>query len=104
MIVEFLSISSAFITTLLVVSLKKNLEFVDKFDEIQEKIQNSLEILEIQKQKIEQKSRLEVFSDEPVVRSLIKDIVESKNAVINVAKILDDSLDTETNESKEAEE
>jgi len=104
MIIEFLSILSISLTAILAVSLKKNLEFMDKFDEIQETIQNSLEILEIQKQKIDQKSRLEVFSDEPVVRNLIKDIVESKNAVINVAKILDDSLDTETNESKEAEE
>lgn len=77
---------------------------MDKFDEIQEAIEESLVLLDVQKQKIDQKARMEVFSDEPVVRNLIKDIVESKNAVIKVAKLLDDSLVEEINESKEAEE
>jgi len=85
-------------------SVKKNIEFMETFDDIQESLQRSLEILEEQKEKISQKSKLEVFSDEPVVRNLIRDIVESKNAVISVAKLLDDSLVEEINESKEAKE
>jgi hypothetical protein len=104
MIIEVLSTLSLCLTACLVVSLKKNLEFSDKFDEIQEELEVSLDVLEEQIKKIDQKTKLEVFSDEPVVRNLLKDIVESKNAVINVAKLLDDSLNTELNESKEAEE
>jgi hypothetical protein len=104
MIIEALSTFSLCLTACLVVSLKKNLEFSDKFDEIQEELEVSLDVLEEQIKKIDQKTKLEVFSDEPVVRNLLKDIVESKNAVINVAKLLDDSLNTELNESKETEE
>ncbi len=104
MIIEILSTFSLCVTTCLVVSLKKNLEFSDKFDEIQEEMEVALDVLEEQIKKIEQKTKLEVFSDEPVVRNLLKDIVESKNAVINIAKLLDDSLSTELNESKETKE
>jgi hypothetical protein len=104
MIIESLSILSIAFATCFFLSLRKNMEFMDKFDEIQEAIEESLVLLDVQKQKIDQKARMEVFSDEPVVRNLIKDIVESKNAVIKVAKLLDDSLVEEINESKEAEE
>lgn len=101
--IEVLSVSFFLITSLLAISLKKNIEFMEKIDEIQEALENSLEILEIQSRKIDQKAKLEVFSDEPVVRNLIKDIIESKNAVIQVAKLLDDSMTEDLIESKEEE-
>jgi|OM-RGC.v1.030243278 hypothetical protein len=104
MIIAIFSCFSISLLSALVMSVKKNIEFMETFDDIQESLQRSLEILEEQKEKISQKSKLEVFSDEPVVRNLIRDIVESKNAVISVAKLLDDSLVEEINESKEAKE
>lgn len=103
MITELLSVSVFLTSSLLIVSLKKNIEFMEKIDEIQETLEKSLEILEIQSKKIDQKAKLEVFSDEPVVRNLVKDIVESKNAVIRVAKLLDDSMIEDSLESKEEE-
>lgn len=101
--IEVLSVSFFLIASFLAISLKKNIEFMEKIDEIQEALENSLEILEIQSRKINQKAKLEVFSDEPVVRNLIKDIIESKNAVIQVAKLLDDSMTEDLIESKEEE-
>lgn len=103
MITELLSVSVFLTSSLLIVSLKKNIEFMEKIDEIQETLEKSLEILEIQSKKIDQKTKLEVFSDEPVVRNLIKDIIESKNAVVRVAKLLDDSMIEDSIESKEEE-
>jgi len=103
MITELLSVSVFLTSSLLIVSLKKNIEFMEKIDEIQETLEKSLEILEIQSKKIDQKAKLEVFSDEPVVRNLIKDIIESKNAVVRVAKLLDDSMIEDSIESKEEE-
>jgi PIN domain nuclease of toxin-antitoxin system len=101
--IEIVSVSFFLIASFLAISLKKNIELMEKIDEIQEALENSLEILEIQSKKIEQKAKLEVFSDEPVVRNLIKDIIESKNAVVRVAKLLDDSMIEDSIEGKEEE-
>lgn len=77
-------------TTGLVLSIKKNLMLMDKLEEIDESIQEVLDILEVQYQIINQKTKIEVFSDEPVVRNLVQDITNARNAVLKSAKILDD--------------
>jgi hypothetical protein len=63
---------------------------MDKLEEIDESIQEVLDILEVQYQIINQKTKIEVFSDEPVVRNLVQDITNARNAVLKSAKILDD--------------
>ena len=87
-------------SSLLFFSVKRNMEYMEKLDEIEESLQQSIEILEVQYQTIAQKTKIEVFSDEPLIRDLVRDISVAKNAVLHVAKLLDDSIIvSETEES-----
>jgi len=96
----FISLSTS---TCLALSLRKNLILLDKLEEIDESIQETLDILEEQFQKIDQKTKIEVFSDEPIVRNLVQDIAIARDAVLKSAKILDDVVgevrETETIET-----
>lgn len=96
----FISLSTS---TCLAISVRKNLILLDKLEEIDESIQETLDILDEQFKKIEQKTKIEVFSDEPIVRNLVQDIVIARDAVLKSAKILDDAVgevrETETIET-----
>jgi hypothetical protein len=51
-------------------------------------IEESLEVLSFYQKRIERKSKLEVFSDDPVVKELVEDIKQSKKAVLLVSEKL----------------
>jgi len=76
----------------LALSLRKNIEYMEKLENAGEAIQISLDILEEQYQIIDKKSKVELFSDEPIVKELVLDIAVAKASVMNVAKILDNVL------------
>ena len=78
-------------------SVQRNLAYIEKIDELQEAIQASLDILVEQHEAILEKSKIEIFSDEPVVKELVRDIAIARDSVLVVAKILDDSIATEEN-------
>jgi hypothetical protein len=80
-------------SALLVLSVKKNIELVERLENLSESIEESIDVLQEQYEVIEKKTKIEVFSDEPVVRELIEDMRIAKNSVIKAAKILDDSLE-----------
>jgi hypothetical protein len=82
-------------------SVKKNLELLDKLSEIQEAIDDSLNVLDEQHQKIDLKTKLEVFSDEPVVRELLQDIAQARDSVLLTANILNESLNETTDTDEE---
>jgi hypothetical protein len=84
-------------------SLRKNIEFSDKFDEIQESLQTTIDVLVDQHRIMEEKSRLEVFSDDPVVKDLVGCIRQAKNSVLLTAKILDDTISVESVDEQENE-
>ena len=90
-------------STVAFVSIKKNLEFMERIDEIEGAIQNAIDVLDIHREKIDQKSKIEVFSDEPVVKELVQDIASVRNAVLDVAKLLDDTLKTEDTDNEETQ-
>ncbi len=85
----------------LAVSLKKNIEYMEKLEEVGQSLQMSIDLLEIQYEKLNKKSKIELFSDEPVVRDLVIDIAEAKEAVIVTARLLDGVLRTEETEEIE---
>lgn len=87
--------------TCLILSVKKNLELLDKLSEIQEAIDDSLNVLDEQHQKIDLKTKLEVFSDEPVVRELLQDIAQARDSVLLTANILNESLNETTDTDEE---
>ena len=76
----------------LYVSVRKNLELLDRLENVEDAIDNALKTLDEQHQKINRKSKIEVFSDEPIVRELLQDIVTARHSVHKVALLLDDSL------------
>lgn len=65
---------------------------MEKIEEVGEAIQMSIDMLEEQYQIIDKKSKIELFTDEPLVRELVNDIVTAKIAIMKSAKILDGVL------------
>lgn len=53
-----------------------------------EQIEDSLEILEVCKNKIEKKLKIDVLSDEPIVRDLIEDIKTSRHSILLISEKL----------------
>lgn len=72
-----------FLTTsiFLYLSIKKNLEFLEQQEKMLEMLDESLQELEVCHKKIDKKAKLELFSDDAVVKELIDDIKKSRLAV-----------------------
>lgn len=93
--------------TCLFYSIKRNIELMDKLEEIDEMLINVFSTLEEQHRKIEAKTQIEVFSDEPIVRELVQDIRAARDAVKNAVKVLKeiefaiDAQDLEENNDEE---
>lgn len=86
-------------TALLVLGALRNFELMEKFDALEDQIDESLEILDDCYGSISKAAKTEVFSDEPIVRSLMSDIRRARDAVLLIAgKIA--SLDKENDEKK----
>lgn len=82
-------------------SIRKNLQLLDRLEVVGDAVDAALDLLDEQHQKIDLKSRVEVFSDEPVVRELVSDIFVARNSVLEVARILNSSLVEEDDEPEE---
>ncbi len=92
----FLSVSIA-----LGVSVMRNIQYMERIDEIEESLQTAIEILDEQYKIIDKKTKIEVFSDEPIIRELVRDITVARNSVLGVAKLLDDTINIESPQSVE---
>jgi hypothetical protein len=79
-------------------SLRLNLKNRDRLTEISEKIEESLDILDVCYQRAATRSELEVFSDEPVIKELVEDIQISKNAILLVANLLTEPMNNDEGE------
>ena len=74
---------------------------MERIDEIEESLQTAIEILDEQYKIIDKKTKIEVFSDEPIIRELVRDITVARNSVLGVAKLLDDTINIESPQSVE---
>jgi len=92
----FLSVSIA-----LGISVMRNIQYMERIDEIEESLQAAIEILDEQYKIIDKKTKIEVFSDEPIIRELVRDITVARNSVLGVAKLLDDTINIESPQSVE---
>lgn len=101
MIPLLLSIGFVVNSVMLYYSIMRNIEYMEKIDEIEESIQSAVEMLDEQYQKIDKKTKIEVFSDEPIVRELVRDISMARNAVLATAKLLDDTIKVESSSQME---
>ena len=82
----------------LYVSIKKNFELSDKLDTIAERVEICLDTLDECQMRIDKKSKLEVFYDDPVVKELIQDMKIARDSVIFVAKDLYETTNSESDE------
>jgi hypothetical protein len=90
-----LSILCFFLILSLIWSVKKNLAFSEKFESIIEQIERSLDVLDSCYQRAAARSKLEVLSDEPVVRELLEDIQVTRDAILLVANLMIEPIEEE---------
>lgn len=88
MILFLLTSLLIFVSFILFLSIKKNLEYMELLDGLEENFKDSINLLNQYYVKIDKKSKLELFLDEPVTRELVEDIKGSKNAVKDAAEKL----------------
>lgn len=87
-----LSLLGLVLAGMLAWSVKLNLKYLEKLEEVKDQIDASLDILDTQYQRAAAKAELEVLSDEPVVRELIEDIKSSRDAILLVANLITEPL------------
>ena len=86
------------VTVAFVYSVRMNLDYSDKMQEIKEATEESLDVLNTFYQRAATRAELEVMSDEPVIRELVADLKGSRDAILLVANIIVDPLQNDDNE------
>ena len=80
----------------LFLSVKKNLVLNEKLENITEQIEESLDILDENYARIHRKTKIEILSDEPIIKELIFDINTSKDAILLIANKISNNNDEKT--------
>lgn len=73
-------------------SVKKNLQCIEKLDEVNDQVEKSLEILNTCYQRAVARTELDVMSDEPIVRELVNDLQICRDSILLVANLIVDPL------------
>lgn len=97
----FLFLLSTIFFIALYVSVRKNIELFDRLQQIDDVLQICVKVLDEQTTKIEEKTKMEVFSDEPVIKELVNDMNVAKETVINVSNLLDDLVEKQDDKENE---
>jgi len=92
-IVIFLMIIIVVLSAFLAVSVIRNIDMLNKLEEMGIQIEESLDILDEYHQKIDIASKTDVMFDDPVVKNLLNDISGCRDAVLIIANKLYGSLD-----------
>jgi hypothetical protein len=81
-----------FLTTsiFLYLSVKKNLEFLEQQEKMLELFEESLRELDVCHKKIDKKAKLELFSNDAIVKELVDDIKKSR---LTVAALIEELTD-----------
>ncbi len=69
-------------------SIKRNFELIDLLEEINEEIDTSLETLSHYYKRIDEKAKLELFSDDATIRELVEDMKQARQAVLIISEKL----------------
>lgn len=87
-----LSIICFFLLLGFIWSVRKNLEFSEKLETVVDQIEKSLDILDSCYNRASARAKLEVLSDEPIVKELLDDIQVSRDAILIVANLIVEPL------------
>lgn len=82
-------------------SIKKNLEWMEMFEDMTDGYKEILETLDVLYKNVDKKSKLELFLDEPVTRELVDDIKETKKAIKKAAEKISVFIEEENEEEKQ---
>lgn len=89
----FLSIISLCSSAALYYSIKKNMQLYEELENINTQIDSSLEELDYLYKKIDKKTKIELFSDEPAIRELVEDMKQVKKVVMGISESLTSEKD-----------
>lgn len=73
-------------------SIRKNLQYSEKLQEVGDQVEESLDVLDACYQRAAERAKLEVFTDEPVVKELLEDIRTTRDAILLVANLIVEPL------------
>jgi len=82
----FLSIISLCSIVGLYYSVKKNIQLFEELESINSQLESSIEELDYLHKKIDKKSKVELFSDEPMIRELVEDMKQAKKIVMSISE------------------
>ena len=94
----------ALTTAAIVLVTRRHLDLIDKVEDIEEVISEASELLENRHASLVEKSKLEVFSDDQVVRDLVQDMLLARDAVAEAKKLLDQLVETLDEEQEDRED
>jgi hypothetical protein len=88
------------VSALLFISVRRNLQYSEKLEELGDQIDESLDILDGCYQRIAKAALTPVLSDEPIVKQLISDIKRTRDAVLLIANkiVIFDTTDENKND------
>lgn len=69
-------------------SVRRNFELIDLLEETNEQIEVAIETLDHYYKRIDKKSKLELFSDDPTIRELVEDMKQARRAVLLISEKL----------------
>lgn len=87
-VVIFLVMLCGALAYFLTYSLLRNLELLDQLDDIEERIDDCVAVIVRCHEKVETKSKMEVFFDDPIVKELVSDLKEARDALGEVSQVL----------------
>jgi CHASE3 domain sensor protein len=99
-----LVIFTIIIGALLFVSIRRNLQYSEKLEELGDQIDESLDIIDKCYKRISTTAETPVLSDEPIVQQLISDIKLTRDAILLVANkiVIFDSTDENENDDNQS--
>ena len=98
--IVILSILILILVVCLVLSVYRNIQLMNSIDEITNQIEESLDLLDKIYGRLYDKSKIEVYSDDYIIREIVGDIKLARDTVLLVAtKLVSFSEDEETPES-----
>jgi hypothetical protein len=103
-VVVLLTLLCVVLCWLLFKSVTKNMQLMDRLESIAEEVEICLDALDEQYQKIDRASKTDLFSDEPPVKELVRDMAAAKEAVRAVAARLYKSLDEDEDDDNVSDE
>lgn len=85
----------------LVWSIRVNLRYMDTVDAVHAAVEECLDVLDTFYQRAAKRAKLEVMSDEPVVRELVADLKGAREAILLVASLIIEPMQFDEESSRQ---